>query len=722
MPNNSYIISMDDVTNHGTKYLETIFSLANGHFGIRASNILSPSQSAMTLVNGFYETSPIIYGEKAYGYAESNQTIVPLPDIRTIKISAKPGDLFTTTKVLAKALDMGTGQLVETWLAMNSVGQQISITLKSALSQPAGTAAAFVYTVDSINFTGTLHIQKQFGQIHKAEDSDDPRQARQISGLRTRESVADSNHQQLTISTSNTNQTLCMKQFSAEGLASDYSLTPNHSVSFTVVAEISPITSTNQEEETHNQNSLSANQIFSQSAEYWKSFWERSAISILGNDELNRAIHYNLFQLASSAGQDGKTNIAAKGLSGNGYEGHYFWDTEMYMLPFLTFTNPAIARSLIEYRASVLPQARRRARELGINHGALFAWRTINGEEASAYYPAGTAQYHIDADIAYAVNRYYMITDDKQFMRDIGLELLVETARFWADFGSFTNLKGKKRFEFFDVTGPDEYTAIVNNNYYTNRMAKFNLMRAYELTQKFNETAHNLKVTQSEADSWQEKAKLVYLPFDEQLQIHAQDDSALSKPVWPFESTPKEDYPLLLHFHPLDIYRHQVNKQADTLLADFLYEDISHEQLSRDYTYYENITTHDSSLSRSIFSSLAARLGDKDKAYQYFMDTARMDLIDMQGNASDGLHVANLGGSWISVAMGFGGISLRGETLIINNRLPEQWQQMSLRLQFHGRLLNIQYTPSTTVVSLLSGEPLTIVVDGHHQLIKKEGN
>ena len=708
MADNDYTLSLADVANQKPAYLETIFSLGNGHFGIRAGDPFTPSPTAGTVVNGFYELSPIQYGETAFGYAKNHQTTVALPDLRLITIKTDAGTTLTATASATKELNMRDGVLTESWQATAQPNAHFSVTLRSVLSQPGTNQAAFTYEIQSLDYTGGLTISKSITMPTAAADTDDPRRARQVKSLRF---AADGDDQSClaTVATTYSKQTVQLKIQSRRGLNLHINMRPGTTIEYPVVAGVSAINEPVGALQ-------SGTEIAQEAAQYWQQLWDRSATSIAGNDQLDKAIHYNLFQLSSSAGQDGKTNIAAKGLSGTGYEGHYFWDTEMYMLPFLTYTNPRIARKILEYRGSVLPQAKRRARLLGVKAGALFAWRTINGEEASAYFPAGTAQYHIDADVAYAVNRYYQVTDDKDFMAKTGLELLMETARFWTNFGHYT---AAKRFEFFDVTGPDEYTAMVNNNYYTNRLAKFNLQCAAQMAQLFPDTAQRLGISQSEMTQWTQIAVAIYLPYSDKLRIRAQDDSALSKPVWPFKDTPKANYPLLLHYHPLDIYRHQVNKQADTLLADYLFDDGDLEQVQRDYDYYERITTHDSSLSRSIFSALAAKLGNSDKAHAYFMDTAQMDLLDIQGNAADGLHIANLGGSWLSIATGFGGIHMAKGQLQITNHLPKQIAGLSLRIVVQGRLLQIRYQHDGTRVELLRGEPLTVCVDGQTTTIKK---
>lgn len=244
-------------------------------------------------------------------------------------------------------------------------------------------------------------------------------------------------------------------------------------------------------------------------------------------------------------------------------------------------------------------------------------------------------------------------------------------------------------------------------------MAKFNMQFAAEMLVHYPVQAAKLGVSVTELNDLLAAAAAVRLPYNEEKRIHEQDDEAFMKPVWPFETTPKDHYPLLLHYHPLTIYRYQVNKQADTLLADYLFpDDLDQAQLKREYDYYEKITTHDSSLSRSVFSALATRIEQPEKAYQYFMDTAKMNLIDLQGNAADGLHVANLDGSWLSIVTGFGGVRLKNQQLVIDNHLPAAWQSLTIRIQFQQRLLEIVYQHQHTEVSLLTGEPLTINVDG----------
>lgn len=713
MKNDTKNISIHDLQSNEPSYLETIFSLANGHFGIRASDPIANSSTAGTLVNGFYETSDITYGEVAYGYAKKNQTIVKLPDLRNIKFVDDQQRAFDQSQLISESLDFETGLLNSTYKISNPDGKSFELNLQAVLQQSNAEVIGLRYTIKPVDYFGKVVGIKHFNTDSATQKSDDPRKSRTVDTLTYAKKTIDGQQELIEVTTKYSQMSLAMAMSVSTGLEQVFSLQPNQTVTFDVIGLVSKINGILDLD-----NLPKFEEILKDSTDFWQEFWQNSDIEISGDDSLNQAIHYNLFQLVSSTGRDGKTNIPAKGLSGTGYEGHYFWDTEMYMSPFFAYTNPEIAKNLIKYRYSVLDESKKRARTLGVKEGALFSWRTINGQEASAYYPAGTAQYHIDADIAYAIDRYYKVTDDKEFMKNYGLELVLETARFWKNFGSYSEIHCKKRFCFFDVTGPDEYTALVNNNYYTNRMAKFNLLFAVDLIDEFPKKAKELGVSAKERDQMANIAAAIFLPYDQIKGINQQDDSSFKKPVWPFETTPKENYPLLLHYHPLTIYRYQVNKQADTLLADFLFDDISHDQLVKEYDYYEKITTHDSSLSRSIFSALAARIGLKQKAYDYFMATAKTDLIDLQGNSADGLHVANLGGSWLTIVSGFGGLRVKDGLLTIDNHLPDQWDKLAIRIKYQGRLLEIVYRKDATEIHIIHGEPLPIKVDGIEETFK----
>lgn len=451
--------------------------------------------------------------------------------------------------------------------------------------------------------------------------------------------------------------------------------------------------------------------------EYLDHFWSKSDVAIDGDKRLQEGIRFNLYQLLQSVGKDPVSNIAAKGLSGEGYEGHYFWDTEIYMFPVFLMTSPEIAKNLLLHRYSILDSARVRAKELGHTKGALFPWRTITGPESSAFFPAGTAQYHISADVAYSYIQYYLVTQDEAFLKDYMAEVLFETARLWADTGHMH----EGQFRIDSVTGPDEYTCIVNNNYYTNVMAKHNLLWAVKVFHLLHEKDSNhlqqlinrLELTAFEVQQWTDAGEKMYLPYDETYKMNAQDDSFLQKARWDLENTPKEKFPLLLNYHPLTLYRYQVCKQADTVLAHFLLEDEQDiETMQNSYNYYEQITTHDSSLSGCVYSIMASKLGYKEKAYAYFNETARLDLDNTQGNTKDGLHMANMGGTWLAIVYGFAGLRVKESGLSFAPFLPDEWNSLDFHVQYQGRLLKVHLGRDVISYLVVEGEGLTICHNG----------
>ncbi|WP_239064465.1 glycoside hydrolase family 65 protein [Levilactobacillus sp. 244-2] len=721
-----YHLTLHDVADHQPEYLETIFSLANGHFGVRANDPITGNPITGTLINGFYETAPITYGEAGIGYATQHQTILNLPDFRHIHVATATGHDFTNSERTAVDLDLTTGALVEHYTLQTLQGETITMIMKSTIGQTQTEFWAASYSFMAANYAGGLVISKSIAVPAEAEAiaSADPRKTR-MAGLPICETeFMGRNLQRYHVKTRQTKQAvtiyLGMLTPGAGLLRQTVDLSDRvaHDLTYEVYVGAIGKQNTIDPAAPFMANSLSV--LLADSRDFWQDVWNRSEVTVSGNDELDLAIHYNLFQLNQAAGRDGRTNIAAKGLSGSGYEGHYFWDTEMYMLPYFIYTNQQMARQLLLYRYQTLLKARQRARTLGVAQGALFAWRTINGEEASAYFPAGTAQYHIDADVAYAVGKYYEITRDIDFIEQCGFEMVLETAHFWEEFGSWHQEGTESRFEFHTVTGPDEYTALVNNNYYTNRLAKHNFeLVAYLAKEILKDDPQGLDkfgIGRADLDVFENLAEHVYLPYSEDLHINEQDDSFLSKPRWPVDRSTPENFPLLLHYHPLTIYRYQVAKQADTLLADYLFpEDLTDDQLKREYHYYEGVTTHDSSLSRSIFSILAARMGDPEKAYHYFMDTAQMDLVNLQKNTADGLHLANLGGSWLALVAGFSGFYVQDEVVHFANHLPKEIHRLTYRMKIAASVLEIDLTATATNVTVISGPIPTygVSVNGH---------
>lgn len=726
---------------------ETIFSQANGYLGLRG-NFEEPCLNTEnagydgTYINGFFESSAIQYGESAYGYAKNSQTMLNVPNGKTIRLYLD-GEVFDmnvgVTENYTRTLSFQSGVLARELVWTSPKGKKAQIRIERLVSFPYRHIAALRYEVTPLNFSGEIKFVAEItGDVRNRVSKNDPRVGSSIQRdvMNTLRVESEPDFSYIERKTQNSGLSLCCgmtcvleqqsnclteAEINGNCIETAYTVEVERNCKVTLDKFLCYVDSrefapeelaANAKQELFQIRKTGFENLKKLQAEFLDEFWKDCDIEIDGDPKLQQGIRFNMFQLLQSAGRDGKTNVGSKGLTGEGYEGHYFWDTEMYIFPFFLYTNPQISRKLLEYRYNILDKARERAREMNHPKGALFPWRTINGEECSAYYPAGTAQYHINADIAHAVRIYAEATNDVAFMRDYGAEILFETARLWADLGHFNPNKGNK-FCINGVTGPDEYNAIVNNNCYTNLMAAENLHTAVqaakllksEYPQPYADLCKKLDLAEEEIVFWEKAADNIYIPYDDKLGIHLQDDSFLDKKHWDLGHTPKENYPLLLHYHPLVIYRYNVCKQADMVLALFLLSDLfSPEQKKRDYDFYEKVTTHDSSLSTSVFCIMACELGYQQKACEYFAGTARMDLDDHNGNTADGIHTANMAGTWMGIVNGFGGMRIKNGVLNFAPFLPDGWGGYRFRITFQGNLLQVSVDKNSVEYRLLEGE------------------
>jgi len=743
----------DEITNVED---ETIFSLGNGYIGMRGNleegfNGKQGRTVNGTYINAFYESEPIHYPEGAYGYARNSQTMINVTNGKIIElyVDGEKFDLLSG-KLLAykRTLDLRRGVLIREMTWQSSAGRTVDIRIRRLVSLTRKHIAAIEYEVKPVNFSGTLELVSRLdGAVRNQVSADDPRVGSALAGqvLTTVEQSYRDTFGMLRQQTKNTRFTIvtgmehavqpeaaCRIEGGGEGdrLFVRFTFDAREGQTVGITKFLAYHTSKEAPEapgtlrlaDDAARTLAEAKRdgyavLVDEQEQYLKDYWSRTDVEIFGDPLLQQSIRYSAFQLLQSVGRDGTSNIGAKGLTGEGYEGHYFWDTEIYIFPFFLYTNPEISKSLLEYRYSILDHARERARILS-QKGALYAWRTIGGEETSAYYPAGTAQYHINADIIHAVKQYMNATDDMEFFAAKGAEMLFETARFWEDLGDYIAGKG---FCINGVTGPDEYTAIVNNNAFTNLMAKDHLEYAVKMAgrlrdeapQAYRELADKIGMDESEIMAWQRAADEMYVPYDEERGIVAQDDTFLEKAVWDFANTPEDKYPLLLHYHPLVIYRHQVLKQADVVLALLLqHHRFTLAEKKRNYDYYEPITTHDSSLSTCIYSIIASEIGYRDKAYDYFKQTARMDLDDVNGNVKDGVHTAAMAGTWLSIVYGFAGMREHEGVLRFQPTIPPAWEGYRFKVTYRNRVIEVYVSKKEVRYTLVQGESITIQ---HHQ-------
>jgi alpha,alpha-trehalose phosphorylase len=725
---------------------ETLFALGNGYLGLRGDHEEgSPCHHPGVFLNGFYESWPIVYGEVAYGFAKTGQTIVNVTDAKTIRlyVDDEPFELEKAdVRLYERRLDMRAGTLDRSVEWETPAGKRIVVRSRRLVSFVHRHLAAICYEVTVQNDNAHLILSSEVATRHgEFQRGADPRRSEGFDG-RVLVPVLDRAEERRVV--------LCHRTRNSGMILTcgmDHEIEAPHVYAsssecsgdlgrafFSVEAEPGvPVRLVKYIAYHHGQRaspeelraraertllrarSIGFQGLLAEQRETLDDFWERSDVEIGGDPPVQQAVRFNLFQLFQATARVEGFGIPAKGLTGQGYEGHYFWDAEIYVLPFVIYTAPRMARNLLRFRYGMLDTARERARELS-HAGALYPWRTINGEEASAYYAAGTAQYHIDADIAYAVRKYYEVTGDVEFLVQGGAEMIVETARLWVDLGNFSQALGGA-FCINGVTGPDEYTAVVNNNRFTNMMARENLRMAVAIVEylqqrhpdDFRELVATTGLEPSEPPEWTRAAERMYLPVDEKTGIHPQDDNFLEKEVWDCSRTPPEKFPLLLHYHPLVLYRHQVLKQADVVMAMFLLgQDFSLEEKRRNFDYYDPLTTRDSSLSSCIQSILASEIGYADKAFEYFMDAALVDLADIGGNVIDGVHIASMGGTWMALVYGFGGMRDDGGRLRFRPRLPERWSRLRFRLTVRGQRLEVDVDRAGSTYSLVEGKGLDL--------------
>jgi beta-phosphoglucomutase len=730
---------------------ETIFALANGHLGLRG-NFEEGFCNAVngTYINGFFEEVPIVYGETAYGYAKNRQVMLNVADGKriTLFVGQDPLDLSSGT-ILAqeRSLDLRGGILTRILRWRSPAGAEIELESRRLVSFPRPFVAAIDYSVRLVHGEAPLRVESSIdGAVTNQSSDKDPRIGSHLhpGSLSVTHREAGGLSGAVTQQTRNTRFTLaCVMvhapgprgfppgtetsaRTSERGVEVIFGVPAGRGASLRITKYLAYCTSRDEagvmeraRDAASRARDTGFEALMEEQREYLSRFWAEADVEIDGDDALQQSIRYSLFSLLQSAGRDGRTSIAAKGLTGEGYEGHYFWDAEIYVLPFFTYTHPQIARELLRFRIGILDKARARATVMS-QRGVLFPWRTIDGQECSAYYPAGTAQYHINADIVYALRKYVDAANDTGLLLEGGAQLVFETARLWADLGCY--IPGPEgEFCINEVTGPDEYTALVNNNLFTNLMAKENLLYAAETADLLKGTApeawrritHELLLEESEIERWRAAAARMRIPWDAEKGIHAQDDQFLSRARWDFSRTPAESYPLLLHYHPLVIYRHQVLKQPDVVLAQVLLPHrFSLAEKKRNFDYYDPLTTGDSSLAPCIQSVAAAELGYGDKAFTYFMHTARMDLDDVNGNVSTGVHTAAMAGTWISLVNGFAGMRDVGGQLSFNPRLPRQWRRLRFRLRVRGTRLEVALTRGKASYTLQEGDALAIVHRG----------
>lgn len=730
--------------------METVFALGNGYLGMRGTyDEMAPISEPGTFVNGYYESWPIVYPEAAYGFASAGQTIVNVPDVTAISLSIDGIEMGAAT-ASTRTLDMARGVLERTATWQTDSGAIVTLTSTRLVSLEHRHLAAIRWEVavdggEADVVVGSAIERQLLPDSLAGLDHHDPRRARKFD----RPVLEPVSHRDDRIRITNAFRTpesglslACAVDHEVAGPADGVAVAVSShddggSASFAaritpenplVVVKFAAFHASGDPDDARSlmdaaEKTLDAaidtgfEALLGLQRAALDEAWSVADVRVPGKPRLQQAVRWGLFQLIQATRLIERSGVPAKGLTSRGYDGHYFWDMDMFFMPFVVHTRPDLARELLLYRYETLDAARERAAEMS-ETGALYPWRTINGMEASAFFPAGTAQYHINAAVAYAIKRYDEVTGDADFLLEHGAEIVLETARTWYSLGFFGR---RGRFHLHGVTGPDEYTALVNNNTYTNLMAQLHLTYAADLVDRLArdhperhlELMDRIGLGAAEVAKWRLAAEAMTVLYDDDLRIHAQDAEFLDLEVWDFANTSEDEYPLLLHHHPLVLYRHQVLKQSDVVLAMVLRGDLfDDEQKARNFAYYEPLTTDDSSLSTPIQAIIAAEVGAHDVAARCFEMGVYADLADVYGNASDGVHLAAAGASWMTLVMGFGGMRDYDGGLSFDPRLPPDWDGLEFTIRIRGRLLDVALDHRAVSLTMREGPAMELGVAG----------
>ncbi|WP_432558592.1 glycoside hydrolase family 65 protein [Granulicoccus sp. GXG6511] len=738
---------------------ETLFAVGNGYIGMRGNPEEGrPAYAHGTFVNGFHETWPIRHAEDAHGFARIGQTIVNVPDAKVLKIYVDDEPLLLPLADLdayERTLDFKQGVLRRRIIWRTSAGKRVQINTTRLVSFTQRHLAIMTVTITMLSGEAPIVVSSQvvnrqdgrddYSVMTKTAEGSDPRRAEAVERriLEPQSQWCGDGRLMLTYRCADSRMTLAVgadhtmitdnsytetSSAEADHAKHVYKINAQPGVPIHIEKLVAYHTSRGApvreladrcQRTLDRAREVGVEAIHDDQIAWLERFWDECDVEIPGQSAVQQAVRWNLFQLAQAAARAEGQGIAAKGVTGSGYSGHYFWDTEIYVIPFLTYTMPQAARCALRFRYTMLDAARKRATEMAAL-GALFPWRTINGEEASAYYAAGTAQYHIDADIAYALMKYVRAADDQDFLHHEGADILVETARFWADLGFWRN-NGGDEFHIHSVTGPDEYTTVVNDNLFTNIMARDNLATAAQTVRELKEKqpevyarmATRLDFDCAEVEEWERCAAAMFIPYDERIKVHPQDTHFLDREVWDLAKTPPEKRPLMLHYHPLVLYRFQVLKQADVVVAMFLQgDDFTLEEKRANFEYYDPITTGDSTLSAVVQSIVAAETGYPELALRYFYSGLFVDLDDRHRNTADGVHVASTGGVWSALAYGFGGMRDHDGHITFDPRLPKSWSELKFRIRLRDSRLHVRVTPGQLRLEVVSGAAVTVGVRG----------
>jgi maltose phosphorylase len=726
------------------KVAESIFSLGNEYMGVRGYMEEGVSCDSLlgSYFNGIYEMGT---DENASHYKGIvNQTHFMVNSVnwlyaRVLIDGEKVDVVKSQIKNFKRVLDFKQGDLTRSFVFVTASGKEVSLTFKRFVSMTTPNYGYQRMIIEALNdkVQVEINLAHDFSIVHWGKKNYWNLIQEEQNDLMTTVLAETISTKQRVFSASqiNVNQKVEVKPYQANKIVGQ-TLYFEAEVGKTVIVDKKVTNLIDKTAGSHTNlwdegKALLAEQPSFDEASiiqntYWQQIWNDFDIEIIGDDKNQQGIRFCIFQLQQTYnGVDPSNNIGAKGLTGEAYSGHAFWDTETYCLPFFLFNNPQAAKNLLMYRYNTLDQAKERALQLDCK-GACYPIATLNGDEACTLWQHASLQFQPSTAVAYGIWHYVKITGDTDFLYHYGLEMLVEVSRLMISRGQWNAKKSK--FGYYGVMGPDEFQMMVNHNCYTNFMAKKTLEYTLQALNDYQEMDKNhydqliekLSLLDDEIKEFRTCAEAMYLPFDEETKIYEQHEGFFDLPHIDVDKIPVEDFPLYAHWSYDRIYRNDMIKQPDVLMFMFLFnQEFSLDVKRANYDYYEPRTIHESSLSPSIHSVFAAELDKIEEAVDFFGFATRMDIDDYNRNTNEGLHTTSIAAAWINIVYGFGGFRSDGEQLILNPIIPEMWKQYSFRFKYHGNLIVVKV--NNDLVELESkGQPVELVVYGEKVIIGNE--
>lgn len=731
------------------KSSESIFSIGNGAMGQRANfeETYSGDTFQGSYIAGVYYPDKTRVGWWKNGYPEYFAKVLNAPNWIgiNIKINGEELDLATCKKVsnFRRELNMKEGVYTRSFLAVTSNNVEIEVVVKRFLSLEIDEVGAISYQIKVLNTKASLVFEPYLDSGITNEDSnwDDKFWNTTNVSIEENRAFIEAHTMKTEFKTCTFMQaSLDYDGATVVGVASEktdnfvslkfeqeveanstvtltkfggYTVTRNHpndalkQVAHNKLSEVSEI---------------GFEGLLQKQKEAWAAIWEMSDIVIEGDIKAQQGIRFNIFQLNQTyLGTDSTLNIGPKGFTGEKYGGSTYWDTEAYCIPFYMATkDDKVARKLLKYRFNHLEKAIENAKKLGFSNGAaLYPMVTMNGEECHNEWEITFEEIHRNGAIAFAIHNYFRYTGDYSYIPEMGLEVLIGISRFWHQRVNLS--KDKNKYVMLGVTGPNEYENNVNNNWYTNYLAKWCIN--YTLTQldkvksgypdDYHRVVGKTKLTARECEKWKKVANKMYFPYSKEYGVFLQQDGFLDKELVKVDDLPKSERPINQKWSWDRILRSPYIKQADVLQGFYFFEeDFSTEDLERHFDFYEPFTVHESSLSPCVHSIQAAKLGRMEQAYNFYLRTSRLDLDDYNKEVEEGLHITSMAGTWMSIVEGFGGMRVVNDKLSFKPQIPNQWNAYSFKVNFRNRIIKVNVTADCTTFQLIGTKEVSIRVNG----------